>query len=99
MGIRKTIYVPDEATWMKLADRAKAKNVSVSQLLLNSDSQLDRIEEKLDRLLINLPPTKFDYRAVIDGVRKINRAKSSRGKEYTEDNNSFFNPMPKSGKK
>ena len=64
--MRKTIYVPDDFDWERVVGIAKEGGISVSQLLLanvdipdkrstilGKSEQLDRIESKLDRLLVS----------------------------------------------
>jgi hypothetical protein len=57
--MRKTIYIKDEATWGSIKAVAKEKGMSVSGLVSSltgpidelGDTQLDRIEKKLDLVL------------------------------------------------
>ena len=63
--MQKTIYIKDEQHWTLIKDLAKRRKMSVSKLIqeavdgLVNESQLDRIEGKIDILLNS--GKKIDY--------------------------------------
>jgi len=104
---RKTIYVRDEKVWNEICSRAKDKGIAISKLLIEAvigpaeKSQLDRIEEKLDRGVLMIL-AKMDLRTkhkLEHPQKKATKVKKipglSRATETCNTEYLYFNPQPK----
>lgn len=83
--MQKTIYIKDEQHWELIKGVAKGRNLSVSKLIqdivgsLVNESQLDRIESKLDQLICGFGDRPMGEEGKIDRMNLEYQEKMSDG--------------------
>jgi len=94
-GVRKLIYVPSDEVWLMVKQHAAAENRSISNYLINLHMANMECKE------LGFSPGKLPGKVKVSDSLPVKKAAEEIKKVVANrsEDQSFFNPMPKQGKK